>query len=165
MAREMMSMREAVADQAKARAYWKELDPRSRGDLADALVLGTFEWIDWFEKKPSSAFLNEIMRLDERGSFGGLLGGFGGFGAGELLRFGRRTGPTEGTRVRFVANPASLALYTRPPKIGSTGSVTSVPLGGGRRSTYMPGPGGGLVYVRWDSGEVMGVSQSDLVRA
>jgi hypothetical protein len=108
--------------------------------------------------------LDEIAEIVERAGFGPRRGGLGA-ASGEALRFNKRSGPREGTRVRFVANPASLMLYTRPPRIGSTGLVTSVPLGGGRRSTYMPGPGGGLVYVRWDDGSTMGVSSNDLVKA
>jgi len=68
----------------------------------------------------------------------------------------------EGQRAIFVPNPASLGLYSNPPPIGATGSVTTVPLGGGRRSTYMKGPGGGLVYVKWDGHGTMGVSSFDL---
>lgn len=68
----------------------------------------------------------------------------------------------EGTRVRFEATPASLALYSSPPKRFSEGTITSVSFGGSRR-TSLPGPGGGLVYVRWDDGSFQGVSPLDLV--
>jgi len=67
-----------------------------------------------------------------------------------------------GQLVKFVPNPASFALYRVAPHVGATGVVVSVPLGGGRRSTTMPGPGGGLVYVRWTDGSVMGVAPGDL---
>ncbi len=42
------------------------------------------------------------------------------------------------------------------------GEVVALPVGS-RRVTYMPGPGGGLVYVQWDRGAlVQGVSPKDL---
>lgn len=68
-----------------------------------------------------------------------------------------------GTRVRFAPTPVSLALYSRAPTQGATGRVTTVPLGGSRRS-YLAGPGGGLVYVAWDDGSFQGVSPNDLER-
>jgi hypothetical protein len=72
--------------------------------------------------------------------------------------------PKEGLRVKFVPNPASLMLYSRtygtPPK-GATGSVTSIPVPGGKK-TCMPGPGGGLVYVEWDNWGVLSVSSHDI---
>jgi len=69
-------------------------------------------------------------------------------------------GPRVGTRVRFEPTPVSLALYTQAPQPGSEGSV--VPMPGFPKQTFMPGPGGGLVYVRWDDGDVLGVSPNDL---
>jgi hypothetical protein len=71
--------------------------------------------------------------------------------------------PREGLRVRFVPNPVSFLLYRSPPPRGMTGVVTSVPLPGGRK-TCMPGPGGGLVYVKWADGDFQGVSPIDLER-
>lgn len=66
-----------------------------------------------------------------------------------------------GTRVVIQANPASRMMYRRLPPDGTAGTVTPVALPGGR-ATYMPGPGGGLVYVQWDDGTFMGVSPIDL---
>jgi len=67
-----------------------------------------------------------------------------------------------GTRVVVKANPASRMLYSGGlPEDGSAGTVTPVSLGSTKR-TYMPGPGGGLVYVKFDSGTFMGVSPNDL---
>lgn len=41
--------------------------------LADALVLGEFDWRDWFEDKPSKEFLrgftDEAMYRDQNGEF------------------------------------------------------------------------------------------------
>ena len=68
-----------------------------------------------------------------------------------------------GLRVVFSPNPASRALYSyRVPDPGARGTVTAAWTAGGLR-TYLVGPGGGLVYVRWDGdGLVCGVSMRDL---
>jgi len=72
--------------------------------------------------------------------------------------------PKPGAKVKFAANPAALMLYSRHPKVGETGTVTTIPLGGGR-SHYMAGPGGGMLYVDWDQSGTMGVSPRDVVKA
>ncbi len=68
-----------------------------------------------------------------------------------------------GLRVVFSPNPASRALYSyRVPEPGARGTVTAASTGGGLR-TYLVGPGGALVYVRWDGdGQVCGVAMRDL---
>jgi hypothetical protein len=67
-------------------------------------------------------------------------------------------------RVCFVANPVARALYERNvPQSGECGTVTTVPVPGGRR-TCMPGPRGGLVYVDWDRSSTSGVFRVDLKR-
>jgi hypothetical protein len=68
-----------------------------------------------------------------------------------------------GLRVVFNPNPASRALYSyRVPCPGTRGTVTTTRTAWGQR-TYLVGPGGGLVYVRWDGdGLVCGVSMRDL---
>jgi hypothetical protein len=68
-----------------------------------------------------------------------------------------------GLRVVFSPNPVSKMLYSYPvPKEGTRGTVTAVRTDGGVR-TYLHGPGGGLVFVRWDlDGLVCGVSPRDL---
>ena len=71
---------------------------------------------------------------------------------------------TSGTRVVVNANPASRTLYTDLPADGEEGVVTPVSFGTTKR-TFMPGPGGGLVYVKFDNGEFMGVSPKDLDKA
>lgn len=68
----------------------------------------------------------------------------------------------EGTRVAFDPSAGSLALYSQHPPVGAVGSVKSVPFGSTRR-TFLPGPGGGLVYVDWDGYGFQGVSPLDLV--
>lgn len=67
----------------------------------------------------------------------------------------------EGTRVTFDPTPASHALYSRCPPVGAVGTVTTVPFGSTRR-TFLPGPGGGLVYVNWDGYGFQGVSALDI---
>ena len=69
----------------------------------------------------------------------------------------------QGLRVVFSPNPASRALYSyRVPEPGARGTVTAASTGGGLR-TYLVGPGGALVYVRWDGdGQVCGVAMRDL---
>jgi hypothetical protein len=69
----------------------------------------------------------------------------------------------QGTRVRFNAHPGSLVLYSRHPEIGEEGSVGTMP-GFGKR-TYLPGPGGGLLYVNWDDSGMIGVSPNDVEKA
>jgi hypothetical protein len=72
-----------------------------------------------------------------------------------------RSVPKPGTRVIFNPNPASFRLYEKPPRPGARGTVTTVPLGT-RRTHYLRGPGGGLVYVYWGDGHVQGVALQDL---
>jgi hypothetical protein len=69
----------------------------------------------------------------------------------------------KGLRVVFSPNPASRALYSyRVPDLGARGTVTAGWTAAGLR-TYLAGPGGGLVYVRWDGdGLVCGVSMRDV---
>ena len=58
-----LTVRERQREQEKARRAWDALDKRQQADLGDALVLGTFDWIDWFDVEPSGAFMNELGRL------------------------------------------------------------------------------------------------------
>jgi hypothetical protein len=72
--------------------------------------------------------------------------------------------PQPGSRVKFDPNPASLLLYSgKVPRKGEEGTVVKIPLGGGS-SHYMKGPGGGLVYVNWDTLGTMGVAPQDIVK-
>lgn len=74
--------------------------------------------------------------------------------------------PREGSRVMFAPNPVSRLLYSRGhrlPKVGEVGTVTTIPgFGRGGRSTCLGGPGGGLVFVKWPSVGVSGISRYDL---
>lgn len=72
--------------------------------------------------------------------------------------------PREGTRVKFNPSPASMALYSFPPRPGTYGTVTTIP-GMSKRGTCIKGPGGGLVFVMWGKNKTtMGVSSYDLDR-
>jgi hypothetical protein len=62
-----------------------------------------------------------------------------------------------GTRVRFIGHSFG---YSNPPEKGEEGIVTYMP--GYKPKTYLPGPGGGLLYVKWDNLGVMGVSPNDV---
>jgi hypothetical protein len=69
----------------------------------------------------------------------------------------------QGLRVIFSPNPVSRVMYSYPvPDTGTRGTVTAARTASGLR-TYVEGPGGGFVYVQWDSdGSVCGVSLRDL---
>jgi len=71
--------------------------------------------------------------------------------------------PRKGSRVAYFPNPVSHMLYRDPPRIGEAGTVTTVSVGT-RSVHYMPGPGGGLVYVDWDEAGIMGIAPQDLTR-
>ena len=62
-----------------------------------------------------------------------------------------------GTRVVFVGSRAG---YSNAPEVGEQGTVTTMPGFGNR--TYLPGPGGGLLYVDWDELGVSGIAPQDL---
>lgn len=66
-----------------------------------------------------------------------------------------------GTRVRFTPGAASLALYSNPPRRGEEGTVTTVAGPRGKMSS-LKGPGGGLLYVKWDDHGTMGVAPQDI---
>ncbi len=76
-----------------------------------------------------------------------------------------RRPPRVGTRVVFDPNPVSHMMYSGShlqhlPNRGGKGTVTTI---SGRSS--MRGPGGGLVYVKWDDTDVSGASLGDIVSA
>ena len=66
-----------------------------------------------------------------------------------------------GTRIVVQANPVSRVMYAYLPPNGTAGTVTTVSLGAGQRS-FLPGPGGGLLYVKFDDGHFQGISPTDL---
>jgi hypothetical protein len=72
--------------------------------------------------------------------------------------------PREGGRVKFNPYAGAMSLYTpgTHPSRGESGSITTVSLGS-RRATCIPGPRGGLVYVKWDKFGTTGVFKTDLL--
>jgi hypothetical protein len=60
-----MNARETLRERNKARKWIASLTRKKLFELGDALVLGSFDWREWFDEKPSSVFLAEadIMRI------------------------------------------------------------------------------------------------------
>lgn len=58
-----MNVRQVMAEKERARRYWSGLSSFDRGALGDALVLGDFDWREWFDTKPSGSFLREVDEL------------------------------------------------------------------------------------------------------
>lgn len=56
------SVRSRGKEREAARSFWRTLSPSERGEIGDQLVLGDVDYLYWFGKKPSSAFLNELDR-------------------------------------------------------------------------------------------------------
>lgn len=74
--------------------------------------------------------------------------------------------PRAGTRVVWTPNPASVLLYSNRselPEPGELGTIQPMQVPGAGRVTSIPGPGGGLVYVKWDNGSFFGVSRYDIL--
>lgn len=85
---------------------------------------------------------------------------------------GARTAYRTGMRVEYVQSPWEVAYRStmrghdlaRHPRAGERGTVTTMYIPGAGSRSYLPGPGGGLVYVDWDRTGVMGVPPSALMR-
>lgn len=58
-----MSTRARGGEKEKARKFWARLGSWERGELGNQLVLGDLDWRDWFDKKPSRAFWDEVDEL------------------------------------------------------------------------------------------------------
>lgn len=48
-----------------ARSFFSALDTYQRWELGDELVLGTFDWRDWLNDKPTPAFMRELGKLSD----------------------------------------------------------------------------------------------------
>jgi hypothetical protein len=48
---------------AAAKRFWNSLDHADRNRLGDEFVLGTFDWSEWFDRKPAAGVLSEVDRL------------------------------------------------------------------------------------------------------
>lgn len=55
-----MNVREQGRERERARKWFAALANRQRWDLGDAFVLNTFDWRDWFTKRPTGVFLREV---------------------------------------------------------------------------------------------------------
>ncbi len=57
-----------MSEYQRGKSAARTLDLATVGAMADDLVLGGFSWMDWFDDKPSRAFLSgftdEVMRRD-----------------------------------------------------------------------------------------------------
>ncbi len=49
--------------QKRAKEFWQGLSSVQRGELGDALVLGTLDWSEWLERKPLPGFWAEVDQL------------------------------------------------------------------------------------------------------
>jgi hypothetical protein len=91
----------------------------------------------------------DIHPVSDRNLFFGVSGVSGLDGVSKQTR--------KGTRVRFVGSRVG---YTHAPRPNEEGTVTTMPGYGAR--TYLPGPGGGLLYVTWDESGTIGISPNDV---
>jgi hypothetical protein len=52
--------RKVAADRKAGAAFFDGLRTEQKWDLGDELVLGTFDWGEWFDRKPSRAFMDGV---------------------------------------------------------------------------------------------------------
>lgn len=62
MTRKPLTVRQAAAERERGAKFYRSLTPREQGDLGDQLVLGEFDWSEWFYDRPSRAFMNGLDR-------------------------------------------------------------------------------------------------------
>lgn len=55
-----LGVRERAEQKTAGRTWFDGLGSGDKWNIGDALVLGTFEWIDWFERKPSAPFMHGV---------------------------------------------------------------------------------------------------------
>ena len=55
-----VNVRERMALRESAKRFWNGLSEQQRGELGDALVLGTLDWTEWLERKPLPGFWGEV---------------------------------------------------------------------------------------------------------
>jgi hypothetical protein len=62
-----MTPKERERARTWAREFWYSLSPAERGEVGDALVLGYWDWRDWFDDPPPRGFTRELdyIRLHE----------------------------------------------------------------------------------------------------
>ncbi len=55
-----LTVRQRMAEKARAKKFVAELRRPERGDLMDQMVLGNVDYLWWFTKKPTGVFLNAV---------------------------------------------------------------------------------------------------------
>jgi hypothetical protein len=59
----MLTLEQRNKAERAAKALWGSLDNAARGELGDALVLGTFDWLDWTDQPHPPGMLAALDRL------------------------------------------------------------------------------------------------------
>jgi len=52
-----LSVRQRAVEKERGRKWFRSLSRWDKDELGNQFVLGDFDWRDWLEQKPSSAFL------------------------------------------------------------------------------------------------------------
>ena len=55
-----MNIRTREKEQSRGKTWFNSLSSSDKFSLGDQLVLGEFDWRDWFDSKPSSIFMNAV---------------------------------------------------------------------------------------------------------
>ncbi len=59
----MLTTEQKNAAYRAAKKLWDSLDNAARGELGDALVLGTFNWLDWMDQPHPPGMLAALDKL------------------------------------------------------------------------------------------------------
>ena len=64
--RTKLTPRQKIDERRKAKRFWDSLYRWERFELGDQFVLGSFDWRDWMETKPTNYMLNVVdeLRID-----------------------------------------------------------------------------------------------------
>jgi hypothetical protein len=54
-----------VTPKNEAKAIWNTWDNQTRWNFGDSLVLGSYDWMDFFEDKPKPEVKRELIRLSD----------------------------------------------------------------------------------------------------
>ena len=57
----VLTPKQRASEIAKAKRFFKSLHSSERWELNDQLVLGDFDWLDYFDSKPSGVFMNTLV--------------------------------------------------------------------------------------------------------
>lgn len=55
-----LDWRAKARERQRALRYFAKLTTDERHELGDALVLGDFDWMDWFDERPTLVFLRAL---------------------------------------------------------------------------------------------------------